>query len=453
MSDNDEPYCIVSISNNTNVSALVSNQDFELVKNHKWSIYEQQSRSHKLVTIVTRQNGKLIRIHHFILGKPLSKFEIIVHKNNNKLDNRRCNLMVTSRKKNFVRKYESITRILDNEQYQSHPVLNNYVANVYGDVLRKSDHIQILGSKANTGYNQLTLTTTDGNKCYKQRHVFIYECFQGLVPKGHEIDHIDNNKTNNKLSNLQCLSVNEHHKKTAKDNPGTGQKTKVKLSKPIIAINIKSKEETKYSSLTEASNNLPGTTITKICSVLQGRRKSHQGYTFKYQEINEHIEDEIWVCLINPLFKGIEVSNLGRVKGKKGIITTGNYHGGYMRVSVSQENIKKCVFVHQLVCEAFNGKNPNPDENTVDHIDRNRNNNKTSNLRWASRYEQRLNTSDVKQVQVFDKNNVFIRSYDTITAAAIDMDVHKNTIKNSCLNCRKYKEYYFKFVDETNVDM
>ena len=449
MRDNDEPYCVVLISNNADVTALVSIEDYDIVKEHKWFIYEQQSRSHKPVTIVTPKNGKLIQIHHLILGKPANKYEIIRHKNNNKLDNRRSNLIITRRTNNFIRKHENIEPISDNEHYKSHPALTDYVANVDGDVLKKSNHLQVLGSTTITGYNQLTLTTTDGNKCYKQRHVFVYECFNGLVPEGHEIDHIDNNKSNNKLSNLQCLSVNDHHKKTAKDYPKAAQKTKEKLSKPIIAINIKTKEETKYNSLTEASINLQGTTITKICSVLQGRRKSHQGYFFKYQEVNNDIEDEIWVCLINPLYKGIEVSNLGRVKGKRGLITIGNSHGGYKRISVSQDNKKRCVFVHQLVCEAFNGKNPNVDEYTVDHIDRNPSNNQASNLRWASKYEQRLNTSDVKQVQVFDNNDNMIRTYDTITATSKDMDIHSKTIKNCCETGRKYKEYTFKFVDNT----
>ena len=48
----------------------------------------------------------------------------------------------------------------------------------------------------------MSLTTNEGNKCNKMRHIFVYECFYGLVPDGHEIDHIDNNKNNNKLNML-----------------------------------------------------------------------------------------------------------------------------------------------------------------------------------------------------------------------------------------------------------
>ena len=140
------------------------------------------------------------------------------------------------------------------------------------------------------------------------------------------------------------------------------------------------------------------------------------------------------------------------MKGKRGLITIGNHHGGYKRISVSQNNKKKCVFVHQLVCEAFNGKNPNTDDNnTVDHIDRNRSNNKATNLRWASRYEQRLNTINVKQVQVLDENENIIKTYDTISATSKDMDIHTKTIKKCCETGRKYKGYSLKFVNEINI--
>lgn len=443
----DEPYCEIPIINDVEYTALVSHQDYNLVKNYDWRRYEFQRSGSTRVIVVTIIDKKLMQMHHMILGKPTNKCEIIVHKNNNKLDNRRCNLINVERKQSFINKIINLKPLEETDHHKAHPVLSNYVANVNGDVFRTKDHIQILGSNQSSGYNYLTLTSNDGNTCYKMRHVFVYECFHGVVPNGYEIDHIDNNKQNNQLSNLQCLTIAEHHKKTARTNPDMGQKTSLKLSKPIIAINVKTLTETKYASLTEASKNIPGTTITSICRVLQGSRKTHQGYYFKYQDKDEHIEDEIWVCLANPLYKGIEVSNFGRVKSKRGIITKGNPHGNYMRVSVSQDNIKKKVMVHQLICEAFHGKNTKSDEYTVDHIDRNTLNNHAYNLRWASKYEQRLNTTGVSQVQVVDENTNIVSTYNTIKEAALQLNVNYQTVKNSCLSGRKHLSYSFKFVN------
>lgn len=42
-------------------------------------------------------------------------------------------------------------------------------------------------------------------------HKIIYETFKGKVPKGLQIDHIDNNKTNNKLKNLRMVTATENN--------------------------------------------------------------------------------------------------------------------------------------------------------------------------------------------------------------------------------------------------
>jgi len=41
-------------------------------------------------------------------------------------------------------------------------------------------------------------------------HRFIWEAFNGQIPNNKEIDHIDNNKHNNKLDNLQLLTKSEN---------------------------------------------------------------------------------------------------------------------------------------------------------------------------------------------------------------------------------------------------
>ena len=55
---------------------------------------------------------------------------------------------------------------------------------------------------------------------------------------------------------------------------------------------------------------------------------------------------------------------------------------GYRVVRIS----RKLRFVHRLICEAFHGLGPT-DKRDVDHIDRNRSNNRPENLHWCSRSE------------------------------------------------------------------
>ena len=86
------------------------------------------------------------------------------------------------------------------------------------------------------------------------------------------------------------------------------------------------------------------------------------------------------------------VSNLGNVMGPRGLLTPqpsrSNGGGCYYRVKV---NGKYCA-IHRLVAEQFVA-NPN-DFRYIDHIDRNTQNNKASNLRWVTASQNMLNTSD-----------------------------------------------------------
>lgn len=41
-------------------------------------------------------------------------------------------------------------------------------------------------------------------------HRFVWECFNGPIPDGYEIHHVDTNPSNNEIDNLECLSPPDH---------------------------------------------------------------------------------------------------------------------------------------------------------------------------------------------------------------------------------------------------
>ena len=86
-------------------------------------------------------------------------------------------------------------------------------------------------------------------------------------------------------------------------------------------------------------------------------------------------------------FKGLyEVSNLGRVRDKNGLLKEYNTDG-YIRVCLKKtlngKRISRCIGVHRLVAQAFI---PNPHRyKEVNHKDENKSNNCVDNLEWCTR--------------------------------------------------------------------
>lgn len=77
-----------------------------------------------------------------------------------------------------------------------------------------------------SGYKKIKLK--NGKTIDEHRLIWIKE--YGEIPKGYVIHHIDGDKTNNNLSNLECISLSEHSRRHRIGN-GLSQETKEKISK------------------------------------------------------------------------------------------------------------------------------------------------------------------------------------------------------------------------------
>ena len=84
------------------------------------------------------------------------------------------------------------------------------------------------------------------------------------------------------------------------------------------------------------------------------------------------------------------VFNRGRYYSKRGgLVKIYRDPDGYCFVVLALAGKNYKQFVHRLVAEAFIG--PRPDDHTVDHINRVRDDNRVENLRYATASEQNLN--------------------------------------------------------------
>ena len=56
--------------------------------------------------------------------------------------------------------------------------------------------------------------TVNGIRDYSHRHV--WRELKGEIPDGYEVDHINNNKQDNRIENLQCISLKENRQRQHK---------------------------------------------------------------------------------------------------------------------------------------------------------------------------------------------------------------------------------------------
>lgn len=84
------------------------------------------------------------------------------------------------------------------------------------------------------GYLCCDLVRQDGTRITRKVHKLVYEAFIGPVPKGYHIDHLDHDKTNNRLSNLRLRKAGENSADCAKTSRAG---TKTLTIKQRAAIN------------------------------------------------------------------------------------------------------------------------------------------------------------------------------------------------------------------------
>jgi hypothetical protein len=178
------------------------------------------------------------------------------------------------------------------------------------------------------------------------------------------------------------------------------------------------------------------------------------------------MENEIWKTIEEfPIY---EVSNLGRVKNTNSRkILRANIKSGYYNICLTNSNYRKTCRVHRLIAIAFI---PNPENKSdVNHKDKDKLNNKLSNLEWMTRKE---NNSHKSQTLIYKSNknkpllridsdtNEIIEKYDSIELAGIwaynnhfTKTAHngRNAVGN-CVNGLSKRAYGFKWEYENKYE-
>lgn len=277
------------------------------------------------------------------------------------------------------------------EEWKVIPQFPDYEASTFGNIRSKATN-KLLKHNVNGGYCQFHLYR-DKERFPAKVHRVVAETFIPNPEDKPVVNHLDKNRENNRVDNLEWATVLENNQHMAAQNQDRkkvesravwkcDKETHVRIQmypSALIAAEELNKDKAKG-------------VASKICSVISGSRKTTYGFSWEYEDYPV-IEGEVWAEIppeaINGT-EGYEVSSEGRLRR----ISTGKMFAGYndeanyIRVSINEVLYR----MHILVASAFI---PNPENKPhVNHKDGVRNNNKLSNLEWVTRAENMQHAYD-----------------------------------------------------------
>lgn len=152
---------------------------------------------------------------------------------------------------------------------------NLYEIDENGNVKNKKRNHIIKSQVNHQGYLQVLLTK-NGKRFCRRVNRLVYESFIGEIPEGFQVNHINEDKLDNRVDNLNLV--------TAKENCNWGTRNNrigSKNSKPILQINSLGIIIREWPSIMEAKRNGYNAGLISMCC--KGKRNIHAGYTWKYK--------------------------------------------------------------------------------------------------------------------------------------------------------------------------
>lgn len=177
------------------------------------------------------------------------------------------------------------------------------------------------------------------------------------------------------------------------------------------------------------------------------------------ESMKENNIQETWKDI--PGYEGLyQASNLGRIRSFKRnnirILKPNRDGSGYYRVILYLNSVRKIASVHRLLWTAFNG--PIPEGLQINHLNENKADNRLENLSLCTPKEntnygtrnKRASEKNCKRIQMLDKNNNILKTFNSLKEAAQFLNKNKTTASSGISKCLHGKiksayEYKWKF--------
>jgi hypothetical protein len=292
----------------------------------------------------------------------------------------------------------SITYKMEQEIWKS--IIKNkeetgYEVSNLGNIRNTIRPSKILKPSLRSGYQSICISRNE--KCKIHREVAIAFLPNDDVKKKF-VNHIDGNKMNNKLDNLEWVTPTQNVKH-AIDN----KLIKV-TERRVTKIDPDTKKEIEtYQSLKIASEKT-GTIDSAIIKSCKGINNKAGGYIWKYTDVNNNEQENIDLTEYKQLkdFPNYRISKEGKVYSipYKKFLKFQLNNDGYPHVQLTNKGKKKDYLVHRLVAELF-VNNPDPKTKVqVNHIDMDKTNFNSSNLEWTTGSENMKHSYITKKKQI-----------------------------------------------------
>lgn len=334
-----------------------------------------------------------------------------------------------------------------------------YSVSNFGNVKNnKTNRIMKLNVKA--GYYNISLNNDNCKKTLKV-HRLVGLAFIENTENKPEVNHINKNKLDNSITNLEWSTRKEQNKHRCKDLIITSNKNKSinRLDKKsgVILEKYNSIEdagiwasENKLTSNSHNGRNAIGNCVNGL---------SNSAYGFRWEYVDNTLEHEEWREIeFKKIFneqissdKKYYISNLGRFKNSYGQIMD-NYkvnENGYIRVYI----YKKTFFLHRLVALAFLDNHENKEQ--VNHKDGNKLNNCVENLEFVTnkenqihKFQNGLGNNHTRKIGQYDLTGNLIKEFNSIISASNELKTSTSNIKGVLYQKRKTAlGFIWKYLD------